>query len=146
MADDDAAAQDDDPFAAAPVAVPLPLWSVTLTLAGDEADVAEVRAGLDALLSQSPFLSTVRYSCRRAELRYWDEAEGADDAAAMALRLWPEHRESAGLPDWCVVGVEVVDRDTVEHRAVQRARGSWRPARRTRGAQALDLIGDIAPW
>ncbi|NIZ93108.1 hypothetical protein F1544_19165 [Kineosporiaceae bacterium B12] len=126
--------------------MPLPLWSVTLTLAGDPADVAEVRAGLDRLLAQSPFLSTVRYSDHRAELRYWDEAEGADDAAAMALRLWPEHRETAGLPDWCVVGVEVVDRDTVEHRAAQRARGPWRPARRSRGAQALDLIGDIAPW
>ncbi|NAZ82209.1 hypothetical protein GTR02_10300 [Kineococcus sp. R8] len=125
---------------------PLPLWSVTLTLAGEHADVAEVRAGLDRLLAESPFLSSVRYSGHRAELRYWDEAEGADDAAAMALRLWPEHRDSAGLPDWCVVGVEVVDRGTVEHRAAQRARGSWRPARRARGGQALDLLGDIAPF
>ena len=121
------------------VAAPLPLWSVTLTLAGDA-------AGLDRLLAQSPFLSSVRYSGHRAELRYWDEAEGADDAAAMALRLWPEHRETAGLPDWCVVGVEVVDRSTVEHRAAQRARGGWRPARRARGARVLEHLGDIAPF
>jgi len=132
--------------APAGVAAPLPLWSVTLTLAGDAADEAEVRAGLDRLLAQSPFLSSVRYSAGRVELRYWDEAEGPDDAAAMALRLWPEHRESAGLPDWCVVGVEVVDRGTVEHRAAQRARGGWRPQRRSRGARPLDVVGDIAPF
>jgi hypothetical protein len=125
---------------------PLPLWSVTLTLAGAPTDVCALRAALDRLVAEQPFLSTVRYSEERVELRYWDEAEGADDAAAMALRLWPEHRERVGLPDWGVVGLEVVDRSTVEHRAAQRARGPRWPQRRSRATAALDLIGDVAPW
>ena len=129
---------------------PLPLWSVTLTVAGAATDVGELRAALDRLLSAHPFLSSVRYSDARVELRYWDEARDVDDAAAMALRLWPEHRVSAGLPDWRAVGVEVVDRETVEHRAEQhaqqRSHAGPRPQRRARAGRVLDLIGDIAPW
>ena len=129
---------------------PLPLWSVTLTVAGVETDLETLRSALDRLLSEHPFLSSVRYSSTRVELRYWDEARDVDDAAAMALRLWPEHRASTGLPCWSVVGVEVVDRATVEHRVDQQAErrrhgvgGGGVPARRVR---TLDLIGDIAPW
>ncbi|WP_432540929.1 hypothetical protein [Kineococcus sp. SYSU DK002] len=121
------------------------LWSVTLTVAGQACEVTEVRAGLDRLLAERPFLSSVRYSATRAELRYWDEARDVDDAAAMALRLWPEHRGSARLPDWSVVGVEVVDRDTVEHRAQAQAGAAHRRPG-ARRARTLDLIGDIAPW
>ncbi|MEZ0492033.1 hypothetical protein AB2L28_07260 [Kineococcus sp. TBRC 1896] len=125
---------------------PLPLWSVTLTVAGHATDVTEVRSALDRLLAEHPFLSSVRYSATRAELRYWDEARDVDDAAAMALRLWPEHRVSAGLPDWSVVGVEVVDRATVEHRAEAQAAARPRRGAPGRRARTLDLIGDIAPW
>lgn len=128
-----------------PVSELLPLWSVTVTLAGQDTDVAALRTGLDQLLAASPFISSVRYSGARVELRYWDEARDADDAAAMALRLWPDHRPTTGLPDWSVVGVEVVDRATVEHRAAQRGRVR-RAARRPRESRTLDLIGDIAPW
>ncbi|WP_345714194.1 hypothetical protein, partial [Kineococcus glutinatus] len=95
------------------------LWSVTLTVAGDAVDPAQLRAGLERLVGERPFLSSVRYCADRAEVRYWDEADGLDDAAAMALRLWGEHRRSAGLPDWRPVGLEVVDRGTVEHRAAR---------------------------
>lgn len=121
------------------------LWSVTLTVAGQECEVTEVRAALDRLLAERPFLSSVRYSSTRAELRYWDEARDVDDAAAMALRLWPEHRVSARLPDWSVAGVEVVDRETVEHRVEARA-GAAQRRPGGRRARTLDLIGDIAPW
>ena len=31
------------------------------------------------------------------------------DAASLALRMWNEHRTTADLPDWKVVGLEVVD-------------------------------------
>ncbi|MEZ0164267.1 hypothetical protein AB2L27_05735 [Kineococcus sp. LSe6-4] len=124
----------------------LPLWSVTLTVAGKATEVTEVRSALDRLLGEHPFLSSVRYSATRAELRYWDEARDVDDAAAMALRLWPEHRVSAGLPDWSVAGVEVVDRATVEHRAETQAAARRRRGLPGRRVRTLDLIGDIAPW
>lgn len=100
----------------------LPLWHVTLTVAGDPVDGEDLRRALSQLVHERPFMLSVRYSTDRAELRYWDEAEDVDDAAALALRLWGEHRESAGLPSWRVVGIEVLDRETVH------ARGQDRPA------------------
>ncbi|WP_432520324.1 hypothetical protein [Kineococcus sp. SYSU DK006] len=128
----------------------LPLWSVTLTVAGEAVEVEELRAALDRLLDEHPFLSSVRYSATRVELRYWDEARDVDDAAAMALRLWPEHRSRTGLPPWSVVGVEVVDRTTVEHRVAQQSAQQGARRRPHAGARprtrSLDLIGDIAPW
>jgi len=94
----------------------LPLWHVTVTLAGAPAPVDRLRAGLERLTRQSPFLASARYAVDRVEVRYWDEAENVDDAAAMALRLWGEHRESAGLPDWHVVGLEVLERSALRER------------------------------
>jgi hypothetical protein len=101
---------------------PLPLWHVTLTVAGEPYDVELLRPGLDRLVVERPFMLSVRYDAGRAELRYWDEAEDVDDAAALALRLWGDHRVSCDLPAWRVVGLEVLDRGTV------RARGAGRPA------------------
>ena len=100
----------------------LPLWHVTLTVAGDPVNVDVLRHALDRLVEERPFMLSVRYDRVRAELRYWDEAEDVDDAAALALRLWGEHRVSCELPAWRVVGLEVLDRATV------RARGAGRPA------------------
>lgn len=37
-------------------------------------------------------------------------------AAAVALRLWGEHRQTAGLPPWEIVGLEVIDRATYHQR------------------------------
>ena len=101
---------------------PMPLWHVTLTVAGEPSDVEAMRLGLDRLVVERPFMLSVRYDAGRAELRYWDEAEDVDDAAALALRLWGDHRVSCDLPPWRVVGLEVLDRETV------RARGAGRPA------------------
>ncbi|MFP5336282.1 MAG: hypothetical protein ACLGIV_13320 [Actinomycetes bacterium] len=103
----------------------LPLWHVTVTLAGEPADAPALRAGLERLTEESPFLASARYAGDRVEVRYWDEAENIDDAAAMALRLWHEHRVSAGLPDWHVVGLEVLDRATLRERG---DRGAISPA------------------
>jgi hypothetical protein len=94
----------------------LPLWHVTLTLTGDPVPAKELRTALDRLLEERPFMLSVRYSRDRVELRFWDEAENVDDAAAIALRVWGDHRASAGLPCWRVVGLEVLDRDTVHAR------------------------------
>ncbi len=110
----------------------LPLWHVTLTVAGEPVPGFDLRAGLEQLVHERPFMLAVRYSDERAELRYWDEAEDVDDAAALALRIWGDHRTSCGLPPWRVVGIEVIDRDTVH------ARGTDRP-------QTPLIVAGVAP-
>lgn len=104
-------------------AIPLaPLWHVTITVSGDPTDASRLRAGLVRLTQERPFFLLARYACDRAELRYWEEARDLDDAAALALRLWGEHRSTSGLPPWHVVGLEVIDRDTFQRRAASGGR------------------------
>jgi len=94
------------------------MWHVTLTVGGEPVDVGTIRGGLERLTHERPFLLSARYAPDRAEVRYWEEARDVDDAAALALRLWGEHRLSAGLPSWRVTGLEVVDRATFQRRAM----------------------------
>ena len=93
-----------------------PFWHVTLTVAGDAVVESEIRGGLERLSHEHPFLLSGRYGQDRAEVRYWEEAPDAGTVVSLALRLWDDHRATALLPDWCVVGVEVVDRDTFHRR------------------------------
>jgi hypothetical protein len=93
------------------------MWHVTLTVVGDAVDPAEIRGALERLTHEQPFLLSARYAADRAELRYWEEARDLEDAAALALRLWGEHRVSASLPAWRVAGLEVVDRATYQTRS-----------------------------
>lgn len=86
------------------------LWHVTLTVAGEPLAPEQVRAALERLNVERPFFLASRYAETRAELRYWEEAQSCEDACALALRLWGEHRASADLPAWSVVGLEVVER------------------------------------
>jgi hypothetical protein len=105
------------------------LWHVTLTVAGDEHPPDEVLAALERLSAERPFFLSGRYAGHRAELRYWEEAPDCADACALALRVWFEHRESATLPPWTVVALEVVARDEHQRRdgsALASADG-WRP-------------------
>lgn len=95
------------------------LWHVTLSVSGAPAPPGEVRRALEQLANDHPFLLTSRYSRDHAEIRYWEEARDLHDAAALALRLWGEHRSSAGLPPWQLVGLEVVDRDTYHQRVTE---------------------------
>lgn len=74
------------------------LWHVTLSVSGAEAPLKEVRRGLEQLAHDHPFLLTSRYANDHAEIRYWEEARDLHDAAAVALRLWGEHRQTAKLP------------------------------------------------
>lgn len=92
------------------------MWHVTLTVGGTPTDSAEVRSALDRLAAEQPFLLGARYGSDRVELDYWEEAEGCEDAAALALRLWGEHRVTAHLPAWEVLGLEVVERETFSER------------------------------
>ncbi len=91
-------------------------WHVTMTFAGDIHEPDTVRTALVRFAEQHAFLHSLRYSCERAEVSYWEEAAEMHDAAAMALRVWIEHRDTAGLPRWEVVGLEVLERDTFNQR------------------------------
>jgi hypothetical protein len=89
----------------------LRLWHVAVTVAGSPMEPLIVRGALQRLSEQRPFLSSLRFSAERAEICYWDEGDTLVDVASLALRLWNEYRESARLPFWEVVGLEVVERD-----------------------------------
>ncbi|MEU6809757.1 hypothetical protein ABZ920_12300 [Streptomyces sp. NPDC046831] len=95
------------------------LWHVTLSVSGTQAPLHEVRRGLEQLAHDHPFLLTSRYAGDHAEIRYWEEARDLHDAAAVALRLWGEHRQSARLPPWEIVGLEVIDRETYHQRLAE---------------------------
>lgn len=95
------------------------LWHITLSVSGPEAPLTEVRRGLEQLAHDHPFLLTSRYANDHAEVRYWEEARDLHDAAAVALRLWGEHRSSAKLPPWEIVGLEVIDRETYHLRIAE---------------------------
>ncbi|MGW2614301.1 hypothetical protein [Streptomyces sp. NPDC001500] len=101
-----------------PVDVPR-LWHVTLSVSGEQAPLTEVRRALEQLANDHPFLLTSRYAGDHAEIRYWEEARDLHDAAAVALRLWGEHRQTAGLPPWEIVGLEVIDRQTYHQRIAE---------------------------
>jgi hypothetical protein len=94
------------------------MWHVILTVAGDPVPACDIRGGLEQLARERPFLLTGRYAPDRAEVRYWEEASCIEDAAALALRLWGEHRGTAGLPSWEVVGLEVVERELFQLRGI----------------------------
>jgi hypothetical protein len=92
------------------------LWYVTLTVSGERMRPEDVRAALERLSIEQPFLVSAGYAGSRAEIRYWDESMDAEGAVAQALRLWHDHERSAALPAWRVVGLEVVDRETARRR------------------------------
>ena len=95
---------------------PTSLWFVTVTVAGEVVEAQAIRAGLERLSLEHPFLLSGRYAADRAEVRYWEEGPDAQSVLDLAVSLWGEHRTSAGLPDWEVVGVEVIDRETFHRR------------------------------
>jgi hypothetical protein len=107
------------------------LWFVTVTVSGERMPADEVRAALERLSEEQPFLVSAGYASSRAEIRYWDESVDVEGAVAQALRLWREHEKSASLPPWRVVGMEVVDRDT--------ARRRWE----TQAVQPVSTLGEI---
>ena len=106
------------------------LWHVTVTVAGTPHDPEVVRTAMLRLSEERPFLHALRFAGARAEIRYWEEGDDILDAASLALRVWSEHRETAGLPRWEVVGLEVLERDAFQRRgseAAPAAMGVHRP-------------------
>lgn len=79
------------------------LWHVTLTVAGAPVSEIEIRAALERLGHEHPFLLSGRFAVDRAEVRYWEQAVDVDQALTMSVRLWDEHLESAHLPSWQAV-------------------------------------------
>ncbi len=94
------------------------LWQVKVTVAGPVTEPFVVRRAMQRLAEERPFLASLRYGQDRAEICYWDEARTLVDAGSLAIRLWAEHRESANLPPWDVVGLEVRERELVDSTAV----------------------------
>lgn len=95
------------------------LWHVVLSVAGQVTPLTELRTALERLAHDHSFFLTARYAADHAEIRYWEQARDLHDAAAIALRLWGEHKASANLPPWEIVGLEVVDRPTYHKRVAE---------------------------
>ena len=93
-------------------------WHVTLTLAGDPVEPLIVRAAMQRLSEQHQFLDSVSSSSDSAEIQFWDEGESMLDVASLAMRVWNEHRESANLPRWEVVGLEVLEKNVRDGRSL----------------------------
>ncbi len=111
--------------------LPVRLWHVTVTVSGDPMPLSVIHDALTRLHKERPFLHSLRYDEARVELSYWEEGEEMVDAASLALRVWNEHRVSADLPPWKVVGLEVVEQETYQsrHTATPLARADAGPRR-----------------
>ncbi len=97
------------------------MWHVTVTVTGAPQSLDNVRDALSRLSHEHPFLLEARYGTDSAELRYWEEAEDIASATAVASAMWRRHEQSAALPHWDVVGVQVLDRQTYLKREPLRA-------------------------
>lgn len=100
------------------------LWHVTVTVAGDAVAPLLVRSALNRLTEERPFIDSVGFTGEGATLTYWDEGDSLLDVASLGLRLWDEHRDSAGLPSWEVVGLEVVEKSVHDARTHTAGLGS----------------------
>lgn len=89
-------------------------WHVRVTVAGTAMEPKLVRAALQRLNEERPFLASAAFTGKSAQVEFWDQGDSLLDVASIALRLWSEHRDSAGLPEWEVVGLEVVEKAAFE--------------------------------
>ena len=87
-----------------------------MTSRGSRWNLCSSAAPCSGSASERPFLDSVISNGTTAEIEFWDEGETMLDVASLAMRLWNEHRESASLPNWEVVGLEIVEKDVREAR------------------------------
>jgi hypothetical protein len=92
------------------------LWHVTITLHGKPQLSQRLAESLRSLAFAHGIGLSARYSTDTVELRYWDEGHDCRVVAGHGLDLWDEHRVSSELPNWVVVGVEVLDRQFFQRR------------------------------
>ena len=65
------------------------MWHITVTVAGAPVEGPVIKAALERLSEEHPFLLSGRYSTDRAEVRYWEEAPDVATALRMASRATP---------------------------------------------------------
>jgi hypothetical protein len=85
-------------------------WHIRITVAGEPVEPLLVRSALRRLSDERPFLESMNFTGSSASIEFWDQGDSLLDVASLALRLWSEHRDSAGLPKWEVVGLEVMEK------------------------------------
>jgi hypothetical protein len=110
------------------------LWFVKVTLGGGPLALGRVQKALERLSLERAFLVSARYDDSRADIRYWDECDDADEAIRQALSLWGDDEVSTRLAGWKVIGLEVVDRPT--------ARRQWDRGDHPR----VFVLGEILPF
>ena len=92
-------------------------WHVRLTLSCTPVEPLILRGAIQRLKQERPFLDSVTSNGESVEIQFWDQGESMLDVASLAMRLWNEHRHSANLPNWEVVGLEVVGKDLHDKRS-----------------------------
>ncbi len=95
---------------AAPASAPGILWHVTILVSGKPTATSQISAAMRRLCDLDPGNMGARYQADPAELQFWDEGADIEQVMVAAVRLWQRSRAAAGLPDWSLVGVEVLDR------------------------------------
>lgn len=96
------------------------MWHITVLVMGSPKPMDHVRAALERLNHEHPFLLEARYAPDRAEIRYWEEAQDMASAAQIGSRMWGDLEEPARLPSWDVIDLRVRDRETyLEQRSLR---------------------------
>lgn len=86
------------------------LWHITILLAGDPIPLDALGRGLRRLCDLDPANMAARYRAGAVELQFWDEGSDLETVALAAAQLWRSSRQGAGLPDWSLVGLQVLER------------------------------------
>jgi hypothetical protein len=100
----------------APAAAAGTLWHITLILSGDPEPLSQVGPAVRRLCDLDPGNMGARYRSDRAEVQFWDEGGDIGQVALAASRLWRTSRADTGLPDWSLVGMQVMERGRLRER------------------------------
>jgi len=92
-------------------------WHVRLTLSGAPVEPLILRGAVHRLNQQRPFLDSISSTGESAEIQFWDEGASMLDVASLAMRLWNEHRHSANLPNWEIIGLEIIGKELHDSRS-----------------------------
>lgn len=108
-------------MSAAAVSTPDTLWHVTLILAGAPAPMTQLGRALRRLCDLDPGNMGARFRADQAEVQFWDEGADISAVAFAAAHLWEASRDDAGLPQWSLVAIEVMDKARLRQRQQEAA-------------------------